>query len=154
MAAGALGLYLFALHARVAQGTVLDPLAPVRGLGSRYPGDVLFFLGGLWGLGLGFALIVSGPSRGGGAVAWAHLVNALLLISTLFAAWIGSSAGRDARGVAAFGAAALAQIAVGLILLVLSLFERPKRVVPLVLGTAGFLAGGALGVLALLWGGA
>jgi hypothetical protein len=154
MAAGALGLYLFALHARVPQDARLDALAPVRALGARYPADVLLFLGALWGIGLGFAWVAAPRSRGGGAAARAHLLNALLLASTLFAAWVGTAAGKEARVVAAFGTAALAQIAVGLILLVLSLFERPKGVVPLLLGTAAFLGGATVGVLAFLWGGA
>jgi hypothetical protein len=154
MAAGGVGLYLFALHARIPQGTDFDPLAPVRALGCRYPADVLLLLGGLWGLVLGFALVASGPSRAGGTIARAHLLNALLLASTLFAAWVGGAAGREARTVAAFGLAALAHVAAGLILLVLALFERPKGPVPLVLGTAVFLGGTAVGILAFLWGGA
>lgn len=161
MAGGAGGLYLFAAHAmfhgRDALTGSFDWTLPLQILGRRYPQDVLLLLGGLWGVVLGFGLVFTGDSGGGGqrrggAIARAMLLNALLLVSTLFVAYVGGKTKQDPTLVAVFGATALLQIALGVLLLILALFERPKGVLSLLVGAAVYLFGVAVGVLAFLWG--
>jgi hypothetical protein len=81
------------------------------------------------------------------------LLNGLLLLSTLAIACIGARHQEDATTVAVFGIVALAQAAFGLILLILSLFERPKGIASLASGAVVTLGGAGVGILAFLWGG-
>src|SRR5947209_17057424 len=100
MIAGAIFLYLFvarAMHA--ARGTIsaaLDPSMPFHALGHEYPMDALLFLGAVWGFLLGLGLVLS-PAEGaqGGRVARVMLLNALLLVSSLFVAYVGGKSQAD-----------------------------------------------------------
>lgn len=150
---------------------------PLHSLGHRYPKDAALMLGALWGLGLGLVLMMGGgakpappipvanpdsaaarfaakaqPKSGGGRIARIFLMNALLACSMLFLAYLGARTQADPPMIGVFFGTALLQIAFGLILLILSIFERPKGVVPLILGTAVWLGATAIGVLAFLWG--
>ncbi len=161
MIGGAVLLYLFGaramFHARDQAAGAFDPNLPLAVLGRDYPTDVLLLLGALWGLVLGFAMVFtggSGPATRGGNVSQAMLLNALLLVSTLFVAYIGGKTDKDATLIAVFGATALAQVVLGLFLLIFALFERPKGVFSLLVGAAVYLFGVGVGVLAFLWGGA
>lgn len=164
--AGGFFTYLFATrsmyHGRAGLGSAYDPAAPFLALGADYPVDVFLLLGASWAFLIGLALIITGesrdPSRGprGGRVSRVMLMNGLLLISTLFVGYMGarvSTPGNPQTQVLAiFGLIALAQVALGLILIVLALFERPKGILSLPLGIVIYLMGVGVGVLAFLWG--
>ena len=160
MLAGALSLYFFVsrglFHGRSLQGADYDPALPFRALGREgFPSDALLLLGALWGAILGLWLIVTdnpGGALRGGKIARLLLLNALLLVSSLFAGFVGGRSGADSLTVAVFGLVSAAQILLGLVLLVLALFERPKGAVSLALGTLVWLGGTAVGVLVILWG--
>jgi len=161
---GALCLYFFVsramFHGREAMGTTFDAGLPFKSLGKAdYPGNALLLLGAAWGFILGLWFVVlgdpprEGAPRGGGGIARLMLLNALLLLSSLLAGYIGGKSGADVTTVAVFGTVALLQILLGLILLVLALFERPKGWVSLGLGFLVYGAGVAVGLLSFLWGG-
>ncbi len=163
MLAGAFSLYAFAtramFHGRASLGTSMDLGLPLVLVGMDFPTDALLLAGALWGFILGLWFVVTGADEAkevlrGGRISRILLLNGLLLLSTLAIACIGAKAGKDATTVAVFGLVALAQAAVGLILLVLSLFERPKGIASLALGAVVYLGGVTVGVLAFLWGGA
>jgi hypothetical protein len=175
--AGAFGAYQFAasgmFHGRELLGGSLDRAVPFLALGKNYPVDALLAAAAAWALLIGCGLVITGgasrpapgpaatgasrfasaaPPRKGGRVACLMLLNALLLVTSLFVAYIGAKSKQDAATVAVFATTALLQVAVGVILLVLALFERPKGVLSLLLGTAVFLFGAGVGVVAFLWG--
>lgn len=160
MLAGAASLYFFVsrgmFHGRALMASDYDPALPFRALGREdFPSNALLLLGALWGAVLGLWFILtdnSGTALRGGKIARLLLLNALLLVSSLFAGFVGGRAGADALTVAVFGVVAAAQILLGVILLVLALFERPKGAVSLALGTLVWLAGTTAGVLVILWG--
>jgi hypothetical protein len=163
MTAGAISLYFFVsrsmFHGQGMFGKDFDPALPFRAMGKAdYPTNALLLLGAAWGfiLGLWFVLIGdegSSKVRRGGAVARLLLLNGLLLVSTLFAGFVGGRSGADPLTVGIFAALAAVQTLLGLLLLVLALFERPKGVLSLLLGTAVWLAGATIGALTFLWGG-
>jgi hypothetical protein len=161
--AGALCLFLFAsrgIHAgRNLLGTQHDPSVPFRALGLDYPADGLLLLGTFWGFILGLWFILTGDAGAsralkGGGVARLLLLNALLLVSSLFVGFVGGRSGANPSAVAVFGMIALAQVVVGLILLILACMEKPKGIVSLALGGLVWLGGTAAGILVFLWGGA
>lgn len=161
--AGAAALFFFVArgyHAgRGLLGAEFDPSVPFRALGKDYPADGLLLLGAFWGLILGVWFILTGDEGAskalqGGRIARLLLLNALLLLSSLTVGFIGGRAGADPSAVAVFGIIALVQVLLGLLLLVLALFERPKGFVSLTLGGLAWLGGAAAGVLVFLWGGA
>ena len=161
--AGGLSLFFFVsrgIHAgRSLLGTDHDPTLPFRALGKDYPADGLLLLGAFWGFILGLWFILTGDegaSRAlkGGRVARLGLLNALLLLSSLVVGFVGARAGADPSAVAVFGLLALAQVALGLILLILAFMEKPKGFVSLAVGGLAWLGGAAAGVLVFLWGGA
>jgi hypothetical protein len=147
-----------------AQGT--SPWWAFKSLGANYPSDVGYLAWAAWLLGLGLYFIMTGDARSvvgtsrhytgpeapAGRVAKIHLLNGLLLVTSLFCAYIGAKAKDPGPFVPVFAAVAAAQVAMGLILLVLSLFEKPKSVPALVLGTAVYLAGSAGAVTVFLLG--
>src|SRR5688572_30453292 len=135
MLAGAFGLYVFATRAltlgREQISTAYDVRLPFFLVGLDFPTGALILLGALWGFILGLWFILTGVEEAGqalrgGRIARIMLLNGLLLVSTLAVAYIGAMHQKDATMVAVFGLVALAQAAFGLILLILSLFERPK----------------------------
>lgn len=175
MLAGAGCTYLFAtsgmFHGRELFTSQFDRNLPFAVLGKNYPNDVLFLLGALWLLVIGFVWVVTdfgrtsvpvsastgtaryyAAPRKGGRIARLMLLNALFLVSSLFVAYVGARSGQEDTKVAIFATVALLQIAAGLVLLVLALFERPKGVLSLLLGAGVYLFGVAIGVLAFLWG--
>ncbi|MBI3856414.1 MAG: hypothetical protein HY293_12065 [Planctomycetes bacterium] len=163
MLAGAFSLYVFAtramFHGKTSIGATLDLGLPLVFMGMDYPTDALLLAGALWGFILGLWFIISGADEAsealrGGRIARVMLMNGLLLLSTLGIAYVGAKAGKDATTVAVFGIVALLQAALGLILLILSLFERPKGIASLAFGAVVYLGGVAVGVLAFFWGGA
>ncbi len=179
---GAYCLYQFATWGALLAPAELKGLGrevPFHALGHNYPWDAVMLAAAAWGLGLGLYFIVSSGAGGGGGVPshvpassrWAQrmatqqaegswspmastfLLNALLLITALFAAYVGTRApGDHGRHVAIFALVAGLHTAVGLILLVLSLFEKPKGAIALVLGGAVYASGTAVAVLVFLWG--
>ena len=162
MLAGAFALYVFttrALHlGREQISAAYDVRLPFFLVGLDYPTGALILLGALWGFILGFWFIITGGDEAssalrGGRIARVMLLNGLLLVSTLGVAYVGARHGQDAKLVAVFGLVALAQAAFGLILLVLSLFERPKGIASLAFGAAVYLGGVGIGVVTFLWGG-
>jgi len=163
MIAGAVSLYFFVsramFHGAGMLGQEYDPALPFRAMGKAdYPVNALLLLGAAWGFILGVWFVFTGDegaaraTRGGG-VARLLLLNSLLLLSSLLVAFVGGRSGADSLTVAVFGVVAAAQVLLGLILLVLAIFEKPKGVVSLLLGTAVWLGGAVLGVLTFLWGG-
>ncbi len=159
--AGGAALFFFVsrgVHAgRDLLGSAHDPSLPFRALGKAYPADGLLLLGAFWGFILGLWFILTGDegaSKGlrGGRIARLLLLNSLLLLSSLFVGFIGARAGADPSAVAVFGIIALAQVLLGLFLLILALLEKPKGFVSLTLGGLVWLGGAAGGILAFLWG--
>lgn len=160
MLAGTLCLYLFAtramFHGRASFGAAYDPGLPLLFVGMDYPTDAILLACSLWGLVLGLWCIItddSGDALRGGRIARIMLLNGLLLLSTLAIAFIGAKHHKDTTTVAVFGLIALAQAALGLLLLVLSVFERPKGIASLALGALVYAGGVGIGVLTFLWGG-
>lgn len=155
MVAGGIFLYLFVGRAMYAargmMGAGFDPNLPLAALGREYPTDALLFLGAVWGFLLGLGLILS-PEEGfkGGRVARVMLLNALLLLSSLFVAYIGGKTGADAGVVAVFGVVALAQSALGFFLMIFAMFEKPKGPASLLLGVPIYLLGVGVGLYTLL----
>jgi hypothetical protein len=162
MLAGAFSLYVFATRAmfqgRSSIGSTYELGLPLIFMGMDYPTDALLLAGALWGFILGFWFVLTGTDEAaqvlrGGRIARLMLLNGLLLLSTLAVAFLGAKHHKDATTVAVFGLVALAQAACGLILLILSLFERPKGIASLAFGAVVYLGGVGVGVLAFLWGG-
>lgn len=163
MIAGAASLYFFVsramFHGAALAGPEYDPALPFKAMGKAdYPLNALLLLGAVWGFILGVWFVFTGDEGAtratrGGAVARLLLLNGLLLVSSLFAAFVGGRSGADPLSVAVFGTVAAAQTLLGLVLLVLAIFEKPKGMVSLALGTAVWIGGAVLGVLTFLWGG-
>ena len=162
MLAGAFSLYVFATRAmflgRGSIGSTYEPGLPLSFVGLDYPTDALLLAGALWGFILGLWFVITGADEAkealrGGRIARLMLLNGLLLVSTLAVAYLGAKHHADPLTVAVFGLVALAQAACGLILFVLSIFERPKGIASLAFGAVVYLGGVAVGVLAFLWGG-
>jgi hypothetical protein len=161
MLAGAFSLYAFATRAmfngRASIGSTYDLGLPLLFVGMDYPTDALLLAGACWGFILGFWFIIAGSDDGGalrgGRIARIMLMNGLLLLSSLAIAYAGARHQKDATTVAVFGLVALIQAAFGLILLILSLFERPKGIASLAFGAVVYLGGVGIGVLTFLWGG-
>ena len=155
MIAGAILLYLFVARAMYAgrgmMGSAFDPNLPLLALGHEYPTDALLFLGAIWGFILGVGLVVAPEETPpGGRVARVMLLNALLLLSSLFVAYVGGKTQADASLVAVFGIVGLAQGALGFFLLVFALFEKPKGVASLVVGVPLYLGGVGIALYTLL----
>jgi hypothetical protein len=155
MIVGAIFLYLFvarAMHgARGEMSAAFDPNLPFFGLGHEYPSTVLLFMGAIWGFLLGLGLILQpAEAAPGGRVGRVMLLNALLLLSSLFVAYVGGKSGADAAVVAVFGIVALAQAALGFFLLVFALFEKPKGITSILLGLPLYIGGVAIGLYTLL----
>jgi len=160
MLLGAIFLYLFvarAMHAyREHLLPAFDPGAPLVALGQDYPRDALLLLGAVWGFLLGLGLVVppAAPEgqTTGGKIALAQLLNALLLVSALFVAFVGGKLNDPGKmpTVALFGIVALVQAGLGVILLIFAIFEKPKGIVPLMLGIPVYLFGVGIALYTLL----
>jgi hypothetical protein len=163
MLAGAFSLYLFATRAmflgRADLGTTYSPSLPLSFVGMEYPTDALLLAASAWGFLLGLWFIITGADEArqvlrGGRIARVLLFNGLLLLSSLAIACFGAKAHKDPATVMVFGIVAAVQAVVGLILLILSLTEKPKGIASLAFGAVVYLGGVGIGVLAFLWGGA
>lgn len=170
--AGSFLLFQFVLQGTVhAGGEAASIGLPFSSLGKNYPADALYLVGAFWCLLLSFVLTLtagvgkktSGDSSGrysaaprsGGRVARFMLLNSLFLLSSLFVAFIGARTGQETPVVAIFGCVALAQTGLGLLLVILSLIEKPKGIASLIFGLVLYLGGGTLTVLSFaVWGGA
>jgi hypothetical protein len=161
MLAGAVCLYLFAtramFHGRAELGTAYSPGLPLMLVGMDYPTDALLLAGSAWGFLLGLWFVIIGAEEAeqalrGGRIARVMLLNGLLLLSSLAIAYIGAKAHKDAATVAVFGIVAALQAVLGLVLLVLSLTERPKGIASLAFGAVVYLGGVGIAVLTFLWG--
>ena len=162
MLAGAFALYVFTTRAmyfgREQISAAFDVRLPFFLAGLDYPTGALLLAGAAWGFILGLWFIVTGGDDAsqalrGGRISRLMLLNALLLLSTLGVAYLGARHNRETTLVAIFGLVALAQAAFGLLLLVLSLFERPKGIASLAFGAVVYLGGVGIGVMTFLWGG-
>jgi hypothetical protein len=163
MLAGAFCLYLFATRAmftgRSEFPAAYSPGLPLMFVGMDYPTDALLLAGAAWGFLLGLWFVITGADEArevlrGGRIARVLLFNGLLLLSSLAIACFGAKAHKDPMTVMVFGVIAAVQAVVGLILLILSLTERPKGIASLAFGAIVYLGGVGIGVLAFLWGGA
>ena len=161
MLAGAVCLYLFAtramFHGRAELGTAYSPGLPLTLVGLDYPTDALLLAGAAWGFLLGLWFVITGAEEAqqvlrGGRIARIMLFNALLLLSSLAVAYFGAKAHQNAATVAVFGIVAAIQAVLGLVLLVLSLTERPKGIASLAFGAVVYLGGVGIAVLTFLWG--
>jgi hypothetical protein len=162
MLAGAFALYVFTARAmtfgREQISAAFDLRLPLLLAGVDYPTGALILAGALWGFILGLWFIVTGGDDAsqalrGGRISRLMLLNALLLLSTLGVAYLGARNNGGPTLVAVFGLVALAQAAFGLLLLILSLFERPKGIASLAFGALVYLGGVGIGVMTFLWGG-
>ena len=163
MLAGAFCVYVFVTRAmfngRAELGSSYSLGLPLKFVGLDYPTDALLLAGAAWGVLLGFWFIITGAEEAdqvlrGGRIARVMLLNGLLLFSSLAIAYFGARAQKDPATVMIFGIVAAVQAIVGLILLILSLTEKPKGIASLALGAVVYLGGVAVGVLTFLWGGA
>lgn len=163
MLAGAFSGYIFAtramFHGRAELGTAYSPGLPLQFVGMDYPTDALLLAGAAWGVLLGFWFIITGAEEAGqvlrgGRIARVMLFNGLLLLSSLAIAYFGAKAHKDPATVMVFGLVAAVQAIVGVILLVLSVAEKPKGIASLAFGAVVTVGGVAVGALAFLWGGA
>ena len=163
MLAGAFCLYLFAtramFHGRADLGSTYSPGLPLMLVGADYPTDALLLAGAAWGFILGLWFVITGADDAGdalrgGRIARILLLNGLLLLSSLGVALLGAKAHKDPATVMVFGLVAAAQAVAGVILLVLSLTERPKGIASLAFGAVVTLGGVGLGALVFLWDGA
>lgn len=151
---GASGAY----HGRDLPGTSFSVGLALKAMGGSYPGDVLFFLAMLWGFGLGLRIVLertpdpAAPPQRGGPVVRLVLLNALLLLSSLFAAYIGGRARQSVAAVAVFGIVALLQVLGGLALLVMAAVEKPRSIVRLAAGGAVYALGVGVTFVALTGG--
>jgi hypothetical protein len=155
--------YFFAtrgmFYGRGSLGAEYSPWTPFGALGLDYPADGLLLAGAAWGLVLGLYLVLTGSEEiskllQGGRIARLGLLNALLLLSTIGVACLGTKAPQGAASVNVFALVAALQILLGLLLVILAFLERPKGLVSLGVGTLVYAGGVTLGVLAFLWGGA
>lgn len=161
MLAGAVCLYLCAtramFHGRADLGTAYSPGLALSFVGLDYPTDALLLAGAAWGFLLGLWFVITGAEEAeqalrGGRIARVMLFNGLLLLSSLAIAYFGAKAHKDAATVAVFGIVAALQAVLGLVLLVLSLTERPKGIASLAFGAVVYLGGVGIAVLTFLWG--
>jgi hypothetical protein len=162
MLAGAVALYIFTTRAmyfgREQISAVFDVRLPLLLAGLDYPTGALILAGAAWGFILGLWFIVTGGDDAsealrGGRIARLMLLNGLLLLSTLGVGYLGARNNGGTTLVAVFGLIAAAQVVFGALLLVLSLFERPKGIASLAFGALIYLGGVGLGVMTFLWGG-
>jgi hypothetical protein len=177
MLGGAACLYFFAAGGAF-QGRELQASPaglPFLSLGRCYPADAVLMLGALWGFLIGTFLVITASGakaaapaaagsaasryaaattgRKGGTIGLFMLLNGLLLLSTLFVTYIGGMARQDVMAVGVFGLIALVQMGLGILLVILALFERPKGILALILGIPLHLVGIAIGLLAFfVWG--
>lgn len=154
-------------------------LEPFANLGHSYPFDISILLVGAWTLGVGLLFLLKSKSSAGPIPAhvpptslWAQsaavgprlpspmaglfLVNGLLLLTVLTVAYFGVRTGTQdhVRLVSVHSLVAGLQMAIGLLFLVLALFERPKGKAALLLGLLAWLAGTGVGVTVFMLGSA
>jgi hypothetical protein len=179
--AGAILLYAFVagsmFHGRADLGEEFRASLPFAALGKNYPADALTCAGAFVALFLGLCGVLApapaprpaaapagsaaarlaagaGP-RGGGRIAAIMMLNSLLLVASLFVTFVGAKAKYEDTGlVYAFAATGLVQAALGLILLLLAILEKPKGPASLFFGTVFYLGGVGLLLAGLLGGGA
>lgn len=161
MLVGAVCLYLCAtramFHGRAELGSAYTASLPLSFVGMDYPTDALLLAGAAWGFILGFWFVITGADEAqavlrGGRVARVMLLNALLLLSSLLIAYFGARHHKDPATVMIFGLVAAIQAVIGLVLLFLSLTERPKGIASLAFGVLVYLGGVGIGVFAFLKG--
>jgi hypothetical protein len=168
MLAGTVLAYLFAA---ISGGEKGDYWAPFSALGQSYPADALYMAGSFWCLLIGLMCILAPSKKAvtgsdpaarmqaaqaakGGRISKLMFLNAFLLLSSLFVTYVGARVDHpEVAIIYTFACVAAAQAALGLILLILSLLERPKGAFSLAVGTVVYLAGVGLTVLAFLMGG-
>lgn len=162
---GATLAFVFATSGRPAEGAE-GPWWPFKLLGQRYPADVGYLLGAAWALGLGVYFVLTEGRRPEiplrhmrlaapptpGPSGKIHLLNSLLLGSSLFAAYVGVRVAYGGPLVPALAVTAGLQVVFGLFLLLLALFDKPRSVPSLLLGTAVYAAGTAVAVTVVLMG--
>ena len=161
MLAGAFALYVYTTRAmtfgREQISSAYDVRLPFFLAGVDYPTGAMLLVGSLWGFILGLWFIITGGDDAGalrgGRIARLMLLNGLLLLSTLGVAYLGARNNGGSTLIAIFGIVAAAQVIIGALLLVLSLFERPKGIASLAFGAVVYLGGVGIGVMTFLWGG-
>ncbi len=144
----------------------------VSDLGENYPVNALLATGALWGILLGlFLALTTAPKfqpagdgalyqkrRKGGAIARIFLLNAALAGTFIDLAYVGvaytPSGPEEAvtRYVGLFFGVAALQLAIGLLLLILALCEKPKGKLSLILGILLYLTAVGTWILTYLWG--
>jgi hypothetical protein len=177
--AAAWSLYQFAVYGAYFAGQARLPetqWVPFNVVGVRYPWDAAWLAVAIWAIALGLALVLLPGRRDAELPAhvppssrWAQnlrarqnqpcpmatmfVLNVGLLITMLFMAYVGAKPlTSHPRYVSVFSLVAGLQIGVGLILLILALFEKPRGVQRLVWGGAFYLAGTAASVTIFIWG--
>ena len=143
-----------------------SPWWAFKSLGANYPNDVGYLALAVWLLGLGLYFILTDfappqsmgskpaarPEPRGGPVSKLFLINALLLVTSILCAFVGAKAGDTGPFVSIFAAVAVVQVAVGLLLLLVALFEKPKTLPAMIVGLLVYLAGSAGAVVVFLFG--
>ena len=170
--AGAYSLYQFTVRSTLPKerATTIDYKSrpAVSDLGENYPVNALLAAGAIWGIGLGLFLAMttapqyqSTPQEGlyhkrrrGGAIARIFLLNTLLAGTFIDLAYCGVAyAGTSvSRYVGLFYGAAALQLALGVLLFIMAVCEKPKGKLSLVVGTLLYLTVLVTWILTYMWG--
>jgi len=158
--AGAFCLFQFAVlgtwHGRHLEAPLWK--LPLLSLSENYPTNAGWLAGAVIALLVGVGIGLRKDSQVGGGVARVLLVESIGIFGMLFLAYVGArSITEETRAtvlpmIGVFFGTALLQIAAGLILLIFALFEKPRGVLSLTLGTVLYLGAAAAGVLGFVWG--
>ena len=139
---------------------------PFLGVGHTWPQDAIVFCAATTCLLVGLGFMLSGdapparargeaPPKKGGFISTLLFLNSLLMASVLFVAATGARAATppSTTVIGALLAIAAVQGLVGLLLLFLSLLEKPKGMLSLLFGFLLWAGSLAFGILAMVQGG-
>lgn len=150
---GLVMLYEFAVWGAVHAKTGPDKAhgaLPFSSLGANFPFDALALAAALWGIGLGAWYLLKPADPAGRPMSQLFLANSLLLLTSVVAAFLGAALEANRMSVAVFTVMAFLQIATGLFLCILAVFEKPRGVVGLSVGGALYAACAAVTLVAFL----
>lgn len=165
--AGGFLLFWFGVIATHGMAPTMAPSIklPFLGVGHNWPKDAILFCGAATCLLIGLGLMLTGgeasssargeaPPKKGGFIATLLFLNSLLMASVVFVAATGARAA-EAQSPTLIGslmAIAMVQAVVGLLLLFLSLIEKPKGMLTLLFGFLLWAGSTVFGILSMVQG--
>lgn len=139
---------------------------PFQGVGYEWPKDAILFCSAMTCLLLGLGLMMTGgespvpahgkaPPKKGGFISSLLFLNSMLMASVIFVAAIGARAAQPPSTtiIGSLMAIAMVQGAIGLLLLILSLLEKPKGILTLLFGFLFWAGSLVFGILSMVQGG-